>query len=134
MTDIVAFLHARLNEDEQIAQSAAPGPWTVTKLYSDVFSVTDSTGHDVANESSNGLLETGNAQHMARQHPPRTLAEVAAKRRIIDYCRNAIEVGEIHPNTTWNDDAAGAVIGAHVLALMTLPYQDHADFDSAWTR
>lgn len=46
------------------------------------------------------------------------LAECTAKVRIVRYCLSAIEVGQIRPNTTWNDDAAGAEVAARVLRLM----------------
>jgi hypothetical protein len=53
--------------------------------------------------------------------------------RIIDYCLVAIKVGEIPPNATWSDDAAGAEVARTVLHLMAMTFSDHPDYDPAWT-
>jgi Family of unknown function (DUF6221) len=129
---IVEFLRARLEEEEQLAQDSAAGPWVVTEIYNDVFCVADAAGSNVANECSDGWLDPGNARHIACWDPVRVLAEVEAKRRIIDYCESAIEAGKIPPLASWSDDAAGAEVCEHVLILMTLPNADHPDYDPAW--
>lgn len=36
------------------------------------------------------------------------------------------------PGTTWNDDAAGAVLGAEILRALASVYADRPDYDPAW--
>lgn len=73
-----------------------------------------------------------NAAHIARWDPARALTEVKAKRHIIEWCSGAMEAGEIKPGTSWNDDAAGAVLGEHILRIMALVYSNHPDYQYEW--
>jgi hypothetical protein len=127
--DHVSFLRARLNEDEQVAQGAVHDPdcagagiWTryCGVVVGDIH-IYDEGGHSPEQ-----------AEHIARWDPARVLAEVATKRRIIELCEGAIEAGELSPNTTWNDDAKGAVVAEQVLEIMTQSYLGHPDYDPAW--
>jgi Family of unknown function (DUF6221) len=115
--DLVEFLRARLDEDGQAARVAKSDDywhaWHESTLAAWQFK------DDVA-------------AYVTKLVPTRELAEVDAKRRIVDWCEGAIEAGEIKPNSTWNDDAAGAEVGEHVLQLMALPYADHPDYDPKW--
>lgn len=101
--DLIEFLRARLNEDERIARAAD-------------------------DDGMSGVP----GEHIVRWDPARVPAEVEAKRRIIDLCEEWIEIGEIPPNATWSDEAAGGVVARDVLSLLALPYADHADYDLAW--
>lgn len=77
--DLVAWLRAQLDEDERAARAVAvPSPWQV-----------DISPREAFVQASDGRVvgETGfdeSAVHIARHDPARVLAEVAAKRRIID--------------------------------------------------
>ncbi len=115
VTNLVEFLRARLDEDELAARDAIPDD-------------------DRWNSAMVAAWERDpvTATHIARWNPARVLAEVEAKRRIIDYCESAIEAGGIKPGSTWNDDAAGAEVGEAVLHLMALLYAGHPDYDPAW--
>jgi hypothetical protein len=53
--------------------------------------------------------------------PARALAEVTAKRRIIELCESAIEAGETDPST--------ARMAEQVLRIMTQAYVGHPDYD-----
>jgi hypothetical protein len=123
MSALTAFLRARLDEDERLAKRAArfrwdhpkDAPWKRAKL--------------LAAQVPGNYIE----EHIGRfADPSRVLAEVEAKRQVIDLCEGAIEAGEIKPNTTWNDDAKGAVVGEAVLRLLALPYASHSDYDPKW--
>jgi hypothetical protein len=64
LLDLVAWTRAQIDEDERVARAARPGYFTpaVLSLFSAV----------------------GDAQHVTRHDPARVLAEVAAKRAILD--------------------------------------------------
>ncbi len=86
MDDLVAFLSARLDEDEEVAKAAGPvtGRWCI-----------DSEGHIQDEETGgggsayvavgpwDGPVHERCAIHIARYDPARVLAEVAAKRAIL---------------------------------------------------
>lgn len=76
--------------------------------------------------------EEVDATHIAQQNPLRVMTDVAVKRLIVDECEGAIEAGTIDPDTTWNDDAAGAVLGERILRCMATAYRAHPDYDPAW--
>lgn len=94
------FLRARLEEDEQIARSALPGPWlrgTEREHLVDHVLYGQSTswsGHlgQVANFE---VAHSGaaNLEHIARHDPARVLREVEAKRAIVDRLHHTQEVG-----------------------------------------
>jgi hypothetical protein len=135
---LTAFLAARLDEDQQAAEQAATqGPaswyavrdgasWRVDDPTMPVIGWTDG-GHP-------GHLQ---AEHMARHDPARALAEVDAKRQII----------EQHPDV--NDGDCGTCVrglwgyptngGSTIepwpcptLRLLALPYADHPDYQQDW--
>jgi hypothetical protein len=119
---LIPFLRARLNEDAKIARSVTDQQ-TVESL---------DAALSIAQPDATPAGVRAIATHVVRWDPARVLAEVAAKRRIIELCGGAIEAGEIDPNTTWNDDAAGAVVGEQVLRIMTQAYVGHPGYDPAW--
>jgi uncharacterized protein DUF6221 len=88
--DLVAFLKARFDEDEQVGRAVvAVRPWLAVEE-------PDNPGWAIAHQASvlvdgkpilhiNHEYATANeAEHIARWDPARVLAEVQAKRRIID--------------------------------------------------
>lgn len=136
MADLVAFLEARLNEDEAAARKAAfgSGEWdTSGPGYPEAPEVR------VVDNVRSDLFETSNvfiAEHIARWDPARVLAEIAAKRRIMEEFDNARE-------NFRNDPAPGAWESTHraderlrtldlVVRLLAAPYADQEDFDESW--
>lgn len=102
MTDPIAFLRARLDEDEQVALAAKPGPWQVDG------------GTVYARHPTDEIVDyTDSADHIARHDPTRVLADVAAKRQIIEL-------------------VIGAYAGYAVLPLLALPYAGHPDYREDW--
>ncbi|MFE3429840.1 DUF6221 family protein [Streptomyces sp. NPDC059171] len=76
MTDaLVAFLKARLDEDEQVAQAATQGEWVWSREF-----VTPPGYH----HRTIGPLEPGDSAHIVRHDPARTLREVEAKRLLLE--------------------------------------------------
>jgi hypothetical protein len=86
--DIVEFIKAQLNVDEQIARSAPDGPWEAqTEAWPEspearVWAET-ATGREVQVAEANGVLA---AAHIARHDPVRALADVEAKRYLLEWC------------------------------------------------
>lgn len=170
MTDIAQFLAARLDEDEAAAVRAArPEPWVkpqpsrpdwyvqfwaderdraavVADPESSAYPIVATLGYDGNDEADEELAE-GRVEHIARHDPARVLAEVAAKRRIVElhtsgsyrtyHCDNGDHIQE------WQCERAKEPYTEHrycevcshecvELPLLAAPYADHPDFDPSW--
>ncbi len=134
---LTEFLLARLADDEQVARAAAmsgSASWTLRDDDSDPWTIT-STNDVVVRDT--GVPSDSEAAHIARHDPARVLAEVAAKRRIVELhaplyeglwdtplvCRTC-EDRERHDAAWYPCDT---------LRPLALPYADHESFDPAWT-
>lgn len=116
MDDLVQFLRDCLNDDEQAARTAKPGPW-----YDDDGSVYASHPTDEV------VSYTDSGAHIARHDPARVLREVEAKRRALDHyqaVRTHAKGGEPYLL------AEGAV--RKQIQIMALPYADHPDYQETW--
>lgn len=126
---VVRFLRARLDEDEQAARVAAPGPWTTmgqrvldASPPSNRLGMGMAVGHAAASADYN---ET--ADHIARHDPARVLAEVDAKRQALDHYERCARHNK-------GDDAyvlAEGAVGRQV-QYMALPYAEHPDYLPEW--
>ncbi|GHG97281.1 DUF6221 family protein [Amycolatopsis roodepoortensis] len=131
MDDLIAFLRAQLDKDEQAARAASPGPWQVDKeTYPEAIH-----GADGATPVSGGRWggeasvfdKDEDAIHIARHDPVRVLADVAAKRQIIGLC-----------NLDFNDDGEPSCLGGYgeaywdVVRLLALSYAEHPDYREEW--
>jgi hypothetical protein len=152
--DIVEFLTARLDEDEQLAKHAAHlareggAHWAVgaTRYVEDYAFVSITTAPpNVVEVAGSGFDGTGGvhglvyAEHIARHDPARVLAEVKAKRKLVDgYPKLARRIAEIRarePMTySYEQPKYAGMREALEAVLITLaaPYADHPDFDPAW--
>lgn len=140
MSDPVEFLRARLDEDEAVARAALPSDvrrrWFAGDEDADVPGI---PGHREVYvyeaqdwplmEALNGSLMERRAQveHIARWDPARVLAEVEAKRRVLDLCAAIAdtEIGRVGVES--HDLAFG------ILDVLAQPYADHPDFDPMWS-
>lgn len=138
MSDLVVFLRARLDEDQAVAQHANPGPWVVNDAtYPESIYTEDRLTDVVAGGRWGGeanVFDTAeDAFHIARWDPARVLAEVQAKRAIL----------ELHICPCPNDCGdCGQCSGAHMadpvgfpcptVKLIAVPYQDHPDYRQEW--
>jgi hypothetical protein len=110
--DLIAFLKARLDEDVKVARDATF--WT------------------------GGVPEwTARAEpdwvHIARHDPARVLAEVEAKRRIIDRAEFVANHGPARDHVRALDMTTGASAALRdVLRLLALPYADHPAYREEW--
>lgn len=103
--DLVAFIEARLAEDERIALAATGGPWRVdNEDYAEAIYAADGFTTVVAGGRWGGEASVFNsdddARHIARHDPARVLRDVAADRWILkqhEHLRFA------QPGEDWND-------------------------------
>ena len=117
MDDLIAFLRGRLDEDEQTARAADPG---LNYLIGAVEYAYDKVELD--------------QRHAIRHNPARVLAEVDAKRRIVDEC--AYWIDKINTSGTdkypYPNLAERGEVVLPVLTLLALPYADHPDYRDEW--
>jgi hypothetical protein len=138
MDDLVAFLRARLDEDEQTARAAVPGPWSETGRDSvgEGMVHSDTTGWSVVGSVKTGYGPNApyanvslNAAHIARHDPARVLRDVEARRVIVN------QYAEVEANDT--DDAYEYADGwANALGLavrqLAAVYADHPSYREEW--
>ena len=94
MSDLVTWLRVQLDEDERVAREASGDAWvTGTSAgykYSrpgDVYAIGPGKGAAriaVGTACGPDITAEQSSEHIARHHPARVLAEVEAKRHIID--------------------------------------------------
>ncbi|SES03075.1 DUF6221 family protein [Streptomyces qinglanensis] len=150
--DLVAFLRARLDEDERLARAAAepekwvelnrePRPRWYVQLWADpdrvaVIADPESSAFPVV-VSIEGMDE-GDAQnridHIARHDPARVLADIEAKRRVVRYYEDAARtLAAAEPGTPPHDLMTGAMNSLRAaLQALALPYADHPDYREEW--
>lgn len=140
MTDILDFLHARLDEDERVAREASEGHGPRWRQYNDgepdePGRVENERGQPVVYDEGNPSEEQ--ARHIARHDPARILRDVVAKRLIVaehDYCPPERYVSHAYCGYDQTED--GMVFGTWPcdrLRLLAWLYSDHSDYDEAWT-
>jgi hypothetical protein len=139
MDDLIEFLRARLDEDEQAARRAAdyddgaahdvegpPGTWTCldeSKWFGPSY-----RGGVIAPRIGNvNAPELG--AHIVRHNPARVLAEVDAKRRIVDLMVRTLEWAEGDSEV---DHYGGLSAAEDTLDLLALPYAGHSDYRPEW--
>lgn len=122
--ELVDFLRARLDEDEEVAKAASGD---LGNVLSQVEYLDGTTQAD--------------ERHIARHDPARVLAEVEAKRQLTarggPFCTsNCDEPGNepMDPDTSWTTPLEHHFgCGAHEAAkLFARPFRAHPDFDPAW--
>lgn len=127
---LLAFLRARLSEDEAAARAAGPGSWQEYGIGSGGWTVGSAQGDDHfgAETSSSGPEGQAQAAHIARHDPARVLTEVEAKQRILraheKWCEGRCEAK--YPE--------GGFDAAHYWSIKSLAavYADHPDYDESW--
>lgn len=146
MDDLIAFLRARLDEDEQAAkamQAVYPTPWDVSDRGHSARVVADepnffavvSIDQDQAPEA--GWLSDV-VDHVQRWNPDRVHADVAAKRLIIDEhaesdtheCGTCVAAGWGYPEAS--RDSRPQRLPCRTLRALALPYDDHPDYREEW--
>jgi len=129
--DLVAFLRARLDEDERAAQLVRSSLWRWISTVPDPGAIHGDGTLEVrwpARPDRNGPLP-----HIARHSPARVLCELEAKRRIVDEHTGSWSHGV---GLTCDCCAGGGGFGADwpcvTLRLLALPYDQHAAYRTEW--
>jgi hypothetical protein len=152
MDDMIGFLRARLNEDEQAAHGAMwckdagvwraePSPYE-TRGARQRWYIEDSLDDGVVSYVNPVASDDeGAARHIARHDPARVLREVGAKRRILDEMVPVLDaLGEIAysegQGAPWpgrpGEYMTDREPSEHLLKLLALPYADHPDYQKKW--
>jgi hypothetical protein len=120
--DLIAFLRARLDEDEQAAQQ-------VLSFEADGFK----WEYQWARHGRYQGRVTRSSFEPGAPSPRRVLAEVEAKREILDEYRLwADDDSRDYDQSQTAVDRTAAL--EEVVKLLAQPYADHADFRSEWRR
>lgn len=125
--NIVEFLKARYDEDEQVARAAASGSWWAVdagEYGAEVYT----TGEVVAASREGGGVGLEDAVHIARHNPDRVLREIEAHRSIVAF----YEALNDHP---MRSDAAfhwQRLAMKQTVRKLARIYADHPDFDPEW--
>lgn len=132
--NIVEFLRARLDEDEAVARSASPAPWS----YPGIDSVAGGMLYDTTRTIAAVVYEQpgdhdgsivrhllvpeadANGAHIARHDPARVLREVEAKRRIVER------------HTGCDDVSYGDAATCPDIRALAAVYAEHPDYDPEW--
>ena len=117
--DLVTWLRAALDEDERVARAASPSPWTLDEQSGrgEVWADITAANRDAVCDTESGALgpSLDTARHLFRWQPARVLAEVEAKRRILDLYEELYEPGLYE-----------------AVALLALPCADRPGYQEAW--
>lgn len=119
MNDLVVFLNARLDEREAKARASGgedPKDW---------FTVGGLSDSDAWN------LDLADAEHIVANNPAHVLADVAAKRQIIEEHRDD-EGWCLRCADPPQYDAEWHKYPCRTLRLLALPYASHSDYREAW--
>ncbi|MFZ3473109.1 DUF6221 family protein [Streptomyces sp. 4.24] len=155
--DLVQFLRARLDEDEEAAQKAAAlcgchpaaPSWTFRDgdeetdgrilIHDDPHPVLLGKRRRLArrwNRSCDGLFA---AQHIVRHDPARVLTEVDAKRRLLAvhqrdtrYSFSGCITCDAGENSCGCMGGSAYEYPCETLRLLALPYADHPDYRQEW--
>jgi hypothetical protein len=136
MTDLVTWLRAQLDDDERVARAAAD--------YGDAWRAGD-PGVYPSNESQHpgpivggvwGDLEDQYAEHIARWDPARVLAEVAAKRVILEKVVPEADGLDVQVEGEFGvgvrDEAEDPYLGDTLVRLLAVPYANRPGYLAEW--
>jgi hypothetical protein len=121
--DLMQFLRARLDEDAAVARKAASrqqggGDWTFADMAVRAGDDAPVVRHTWVDEGA----------HIARHDPTRVLAEVDAKRELIDEVLGY----EARIDGEWGVGGGVSPNTVPALRLLARPFRDHPDFDPSW--
>lgn len=141
MANIVEFLTARLDEDEQLAKAAAvkaagspvygspdsTGKWRATN--DGVFADTEYTNSPFVVDGY-GFLADEIGAHIARHDPAHVLTEVTAKRLLLVMYERCVRDVDARPPVFGS--ASQMQILWHLVRAAAAVYDQHPDFNPAW--
>jgi len=143
VSDLVAFLRARLDEIEAAAKAATSAPWSCQVFHGGTdhaeWVVTGSTGSQAVITGQVGVGWMAgmphDGEHIALHDPARVLREVRAKRRILFLLEAAQKKADAMPGDGSLEHAVTKTTVTFLLTVaqtMATAYDDHPGYDRAW--
>lgn len=143
--DLVAFIAARLDEDEAAARAAAAGGrwryedgdsigawtlydehWNIASLKTYRHETYDYAERMPAMRDPEYVDADANGRHIARHDPARVLREVDAKRAILEAEQDrVVQEGPL-------PERLRDMVETDIIKFLALPYADHADYRQEW--
>lgn len=140
--DLTEFLTARYDEEQQLAQAAAPGPWHVELLGAKGYPqrISNAQATVIGQTYTSPTYAPAGARHIAYWDPARVVADLAAKRALIQLAfRYAADFDQrsgcghtVEQIATGACPFVGEMESMDLLRLLAAPYSEHPDFDPAW--
>lgn len=127
--DLATWLRAQWDDDERVARAAQPGPWTMRENGTPWTDI-DATDGTVTSSYEGDVVAVSDAEHMVRWDPARVLAELDAKRRIVDLCVDMLRPDSAGPQDLGPDDVDPTMWD--VLRLLALPMAGRDGYDESW--
>lgn len=133
MSELLEFLRARLDEDEQVARAAmrkaSDANWTSGDLCD---SICAGNSGDYVVVGPYGYLADELKAYLVMNDPARVLTEVEAKRRILDLIPEINNIDRL-VESEWGSGPEWATVMDRLLRLMALPYVSHPDYSPVWS-
>lgn len=158
----MTFLRERLDEDEMMAMAAGDRAWRLDvmpggypqRVSEDGTMILVCETYDGPTDNTGLKRSPSSGQHIARHDPARVLADVAAKRVLIDVaasvgevidgewgcCHSAADILRGHREPDYDGDAPerlptscdGPKELRRILGPLAAVYAEHPDYDEAW--
>lgn len=133
MDDLGQWLTTQLDEDEQTARAATPGPWEQGGVGDFGWTVNFSRRNSGA-ETEDSEEGYADAAFIAEWDPARVLREIDAKRKLIAEhpSINVSDLGSDCGTCVWPDTVMAAPWPCPTLRLLALPYADREGYQESW--
>jgi Family of unknown function (DUF6221) len=126
MNDLITYLRAQFDNDEQAAQATEAGDWDGDRSILDAR-----TGRYIAVGPYGCDMDQEDVAQIVRWDPKRVLVEVDAKRCILELCVGRLfdDDGQPRFDDGWSRELVDA---RYMLRFLAMPYAGHSDYDPAW--
>jgi hypothetical protein len=134
--NIIEFLTARLDEDEEAARAAALSDFTAWAVDPDEPRQIRINAPGAPRLGGIIAWTVGRAElpHIARHDPARALADVAAKRAILNRFAEEVAIAADYKRALGYTDSEWTYVmaGRETIYDLAHVYADHADYNPAW--
>ncbi|MET9480139.1 DUF6221 family protein [Streptomyces sp. NPDC006638] len=121
--DLVAFVRARLDDEERLAEAAGGAGWRTPQ---------ESPGevHDDLGAITFSVRTRGFDQHIARQDPARTLRRIGSSRVLLD---QYVPLAALDVDSPASDFVSGRAVGlGFAVRQLAAEHADHPDYRASW--
>ncbi|QIQ00972.1 DUF6221 family protein [Streptomyces liangshanensis] len=121
--DLVAFVRARLDDEERLAEAAGGAGW---------HHPPGSSGevHDSLGAIAFSVRTRGFDEHIARQDPARTLRRIGSSRVLLD---QYVPLAGLDVDSPASDYASGRAVGlGFAVRQLAAEHADHPDYRASW--